>query len=277
MQLLEFSIPFDSELNYLVNIHTFLKTAKKSDSSLSYRINLRLKERTLSGCDAVVINRRNVILNNTRFHNVMDELLLETSKVQDELVLDINPSGSIRRIRNMKAIRKKWDEIKTGVYSAYRGDTVKQFLAPMEKIIDSEESFIAALSRDPFYRFFPDIYGEYGEYGRTDNNKLYREGYVSDFITVKQAKYKVRETGRLTRLESGGYEIMTAIDIDKAHMELIKNQLSALYATDGIPEVSMQCRHVLSSDKQITSVNSSQKLLWNEDLQKSITMQINKC
>ncbi len=256
MKCIYFSIPPQKDITYQVDIQTYLKDCKKDNSSLSYDINFRLKKETFSG-SVIEINRKNMILDDTKIHNVMNELLLLTSNILNNLELKIDRSGKIHKIRNMKQIHQKWKEIRMQIDSGYTGDVVSKLVNPMEKIIMNEELFSQALLKDPFFRFYFGIYGEYNQ------NKMIQQQHVSDFRIMNKSTYQVIETNYLQQTESGNYIVLKKINTDKSILEEYENL-----------NVKLHCKYSLSNEEYLMSMKSTQEVHYNDELIKSTQMKV---
>lgn len=262
---LNFSISNESERHYCVNIQSFFQNCKKQTNTLEYTISLRLKKYSFNGY-VVEITRSNVLLNNTKFHDVMDELLLVTSKMLNKLELEITPEGKIRRIKNLEKLHKKWVEIRMQVESGYTGEIVPRFLAPMEKTVMNEELFIKALWKDPFFRFYLSIYGEYY------NGRMTGTYHVFDFPVGNSPIYQIEETNTLRMPETGEYGVSKKITIDKDELEKIRKNLPENQHGDSDLSVNMHCDYILSEKKLPLSLKSMQEAFVDGKLYKKVQM-----
>lgn len=263
---LNFTLPKKSSRSYRVRVQSFFRDCKKTDSTFDYTLSFLLKHESFNGY-VVEITRNNMMLNNTEFHNVMDELLLITSEILNKLELEISPKGQILHIKNRKELREKWQEIRLQVESDYKGEIVSRFLESMEKTITDEQLFINALWKDPFFRFYFSIYGEYLSGKMTDDYEFF------DFPIGNNASYSATETNLLQIQETGGYTLLKRITIDKDELENLRKNLPKYKADNNELAINMHCAYVLSKEKTPLSITSLQEAFINGELYKQVNMQ----
>lgn len=249
-------------LTYNVLFETYNPKAKRIKNTLSYHCDVQQKSETFKGY-VVNFKRYDIILNNTKIHDVMNEIALISGELIHDLDLEISNYGEILRIKNYKEILKEWERVKSNLIYTYQGEIVDSMLDELEKNILDEKQFINSLYKDPFFcNFLGDIYHNYANVENYEiESKIFNFGGMRSISIIKS--YEISEN------EDRSRTIMCRSIIPEKEVQRIKEEQK-------VNEIwfNQTSIHNISSAKHIKSVSLNQELFIDKKLFTSYAMSI---
>lgn len=180
--------PANLNLRYNVKFETYNKDSKVTHNTLAYVCDIFYKKETFKGY-LINFKKFNIILNNSKIHEPMNEIALISGELLNDLDLEISVYGEILKIKNLKAIHKAWEKIKFKIEYTYQGDFVKKIIEEIDKNVMDEKRFIESLYKDPFFfNLFSNLYRNY------PNNRLIYDSSLSNFAGIKTIEIKKEST-----------------------------------------------------------------------------------
>lgn len=203
-----FYSPSKKVLDYDVNIKIYNKDSKIQTNNLSYNCLISFIKENIKGY-VVNIKRQKILLNNKTDHSPINEILLISGNILNNLDLEINQYGEIIKVKNLNDIHELWKEIKFKIEQTYVGNIVSSIIKPIEEKIRDEQLFIQSLNKDPFiHNYFGIIYGKY-------NNDLYFFEDELDGMSEKKINIKRRNRLSISDQEQIQIDVIGTADIIK--------------------------------------------------------------
>jgi hypothetical protein len=113
-------------------------------------------------------------LNGTEVDGLAVELAENTAQILYPLQIVVDDNGKWRDIYNFDTIRKRWETKKQDLLDYYEGDTTDQYIAIVDKTLQSKEKLVNKLAGNWFLRaFFNGIHIDYTEKLEIDKNVYY--------------------------------------------------------------------------------------------------------
>lgn len=113
-------------------------------------------------------------LNGTEVDGLAVELAENTAQILYPLQIVVDDNGKWRDIYNFDAIQKRWEVKKQDLLEYYEGDTTNQYIAIVDKTLQSKEKLVNKLAGNWFLRaFFNGIHIDYTEKLEIEKNVYY--------------------------------------------------------------------------------------------------------
>ncbi|TRX36209.1 hypothetical protein FNW52_09290 [Flavobacterium sp. ZT3R18] len=113
-------------------------------------------------------------LNGTEVDGLAVELAENTAQILYPLQIVVDDNGKWRDIYNFDAIQKRWEVKKQDLLEYYEGDTTDQYIAIVDKTLQSKGKLVNKLSSNWFLRaFFNGIHIDYTEKLEIEKNVFY--------------------------------------------------------------------------------------------------------
>lgn len=113
-------------------------------------------------------------LNGTEVDGLAVELAENTAQILYPLQIVVNDNGKWRDIYNFDAIQKRWESKKQDLLEYYEGETTEQYIAIVDKTLESKEKLVHKLATNWFLRaFFNGIHVDYTEKLEIERNVFY--------------------------------------------------------------------------------------------------------
>jgi hypothetical protein len=114
-------------------------------------------------------------LNGTEVDGLAVELAENTAQILYPLQIVVDDTGKWRDIYNFDAIQKRWEVKKQDLLEYYEGDTTDQYIAIVDKTLQSKEKLVNKLSSNWFLRaFFNGIHIDYTEKLEIEKNVFFQ-------------------------------------------------------------------------------------------------------
>lgn len=249
-----FRIPQKEILEYNIEINTFDKNLKSQYSKLTYTNTIKLKKETLKGY-VVNFKRSDILLNDSLEQSPMNELLMVSGEVLNDLDLEISKYGEIIKIRNIKAIQEYWKDIRFKIVNSYKGNIVENIVINLDQKINDETLFIQSLYKDLFFfNYLRRIYGEYKKvYGEYKNEiKINDEeiiGFIETISLYVMSKFKIAQT------ESDKTLVNVSMRCDKETVDRMQSYFDPITDKQKI-DMGYECNYQISANRYIESFNA---------------------
>jgi hypothetical protein len=113
-------------------------------------------------------------LNNKRVDGLAVELAENVAQILYPLQIVVDDNGKWRDIYNYETIKKRWKTKKQDLLEYYEGDTTDQYIALVDKTLQSKERLVNKLSSNWFLRaFFNGIHIDYTKMLEIEKNVFY--------------------------------------------------------------------------------------------------------
>jgi hypothetical protein len=128
-------------------------------------------------------------LNGTEVDGLAVELAENTAQILYPLQIVVDDTGKWRDIYNFDAIQKRWEVKKQDLLDYYEGDTTNQYIAIVDKTLQSKEKLVNKLAGNWFLRaFFNGIHIDY-----TENLEIEKNVYYPISTNIIESKFLVKQ------------------------------------------------------------------------------------
>lgn len=262
---IRYSIPDKDQLHYKVCVKTYSEKAKQKENILTYDYTLCLKRESFKGY-IVNFRRENVLLNNKKEQEPINEILLITGRLLQDLDLEIGYDGRILKIKNFNEIKQYWQEIRFIIEETYKGEIISRILDPIERNMQEESLMIESFYKDPFfYHYLKCIYGKYNNNYLMNREKL--KGLVPSHTLSIAAK------NSLKILDDRRIRIISMSQVSQEDTDMLSK---ALVESGGEGKVDIQLNAIydLSPEKVIQSIEVTNELYYDHLMEKSVQVSI---
>jgi hypothetical protein len=146
-------------------------------------------------------------LNGTEVDGLAVELAENTAQILYPLQIVVDDNGKWRDIYNFDAIQKRWEVKKQDLLEYYEGDTTDQYIAIVDKTLQSKGKLVNKLAANWFLRvFFNGIHTDYTEKLEIEKNVFYpisTKIIEAQFLVKQRINEKLDEKKRLIVEQKG--------------------------------------------------------------------------
>ena len=189
----------DFSLTGIKSYHFYTKTDIEENGENRQNLSERLIEVSVSDTSPhgsmVILKYLDVKITLEKELRKMELLINELADIYSLLIVKVNKSGDITGLENMDEIQAKWKMLKKKIREEYDGYEVQDFLAGVDRKINTPGSVLNELKSYPFYGILFN-----GIYTRYDNFKQLER--VREILTIS-GKQQVEETLRFEYEEDG--------------------------------------------------------------------------
>lgn len=241
---------------YRIKQNLFDRHANCPHTEFSCRIQVSADYMPLNTNRLLRIQRDEVNLNGTNIHDPLSGISLAIGEILHHLELEITDRGEITRIRNLKALQKKWTEnIRFRLENTYSGETARQLLSLMDRQIGEERLFILSLQRDPFLFF----------YIHAVNSKATR-------LTIPWIAECPVVFGSMLRHREMEQEIELLLTLPEDQSNLLQEYYAAMYGS-GTAVVDTDIKYIHDDRHYLNRLQAGFDVKWNGELIKSFRME----
>ncbi|WP_268223559.1 hypothetical protein [Sinomicrobium oceani] len=152
--------PVEKALNYGV-MYT-ISSGEKEENTLKYRVSVTFIRQDEKGYVFEIDRLSKTYVNGEEASEIADELAEKVSGAVYPLEVVVDEDGNWMDITNHPVIRRRWEQVKKGIFEEYDGAWVKQYVAESEVSLEDKELLKMSLSGDWFLvAYFGQIYVDY--------------------------------------------------------------------------------------------------------------------
>ncbi len=234
----------EKALEYEVAVEFLLQKVKEDleQHILRYDIQMQVIGYTDS-IPIILIEKKNLILNNKRPETIIDDITLDTAEVVNNLEFSIDQKGHVAIVHNFEAITNRWIWIRQAISERFPGEAIEAFLNMMQKSLETPESLLISIERDPLLSIF--FNGIYDHYDRTPKRCVFKTGTLLPGFNLKYITEKkwVDTSDNFVQITEKGRLDTSAIEKEKLLLALNARtslERSSYNEIDGTMEIKTQ-------------------------------------